>query len=647
MRRRILISILTRGSPITKIQRGNKLNYRFVFILLFIALNLVTSRAPAQEILEVDYINTPGIEYDVAVCGNHAYVASGTRGLRVVDISNPEYPDEVGFCDMPPFAQRVVVVDGYAYVTGHTMNGRGHLSVIDISNPEQPLLLSNSELQYGCRDVDVVGNYAYVSDAHGLLVIDISDREQPQLVGVRWTPIYPRGIAVSGDYAYLAGGGLYVIDIVDPERPRVAALLFTERPTLNVEVEGDYAYVTDLRSGLRVIDIADPESPIEVDFCETQYDTRHYPDLVVAGNYVYMSNFFSSLYVIDISVPEDPHVEGASSYNGVSRGVDLTGNYACVSFNAGLRIFDVAYFTNPQPEIAVSHEILEFGEVEFGRCVGLPLTITNNGISNLTVYDISTTGDYFTVSFGDEFILPQDANQIIYVTFAPRATGDLNGQLVISSDDPVNPEVTVDLTGTGVWIPVVDLLERLISDVSALGASGSLNRGQVIALTVKLEHAITKLNRGQLRPAISQINALITQVTDFLIDEVLAVEQGQPLIDEARFVTEILIEFGLDSFGDINALSNNEMPSHNFLTPAYPNPFNSTTTITYALRVASPVSLKLYDLSGRLIQTLFEEKRQAGVQTTILSAAELPSGLYFVRLSASGYVFRRKVMLVR
>jgi len=89
------------------------------------------------------------------------------------------------------------------------------------------------------------------------------------------------------------------------------------------------------------------------------------------------------------------------------------------------------------------------------------------------------------------------------------------------------------------------------------------------------------------------------------------------------------------------------IPREFHLFPAYPNPFNSTTTITYGLPVASNVSLKLFDLSCRLIQTLVEGERQAGVQTTILNAADLLSGLYFVRLSVSGHVFTRKVMLVR
>ncbi len=102
-----------------------------------------------------------------------------------------------------------------------------------------------------------------------------------------------------------------------------------------------------------------------------------------------------------------------------------------------------------------------------------------------------------------------------------------------------------------------------------------------------------------------------------------------------------------DDFTVLDVTVESTIPTDFYLLQAYPNPFNSATRITYGLPIASSVSLKLYDLSGRLIQTLAEGEKQAGVQITILNAAELPSGLHFVRLSASGHVFTRKVMLIR
>ena len=87
------------------------------------------------------------------------------------------------------------------------------------------------------------------------------------------------------------------------------------------------------------------------------------------------------------------------------------------------------------------------------------------------------------------------------------------------------------------------------------------------------------------------------------------------------------------------------------LTPVlyqtYPNPFNSITTIRYGLPYPSRVSLQVYNLSGQRITTLFEGYRQAGYHTANLTADNLPSGLYFIRLDAGVKVMTQKVMLIK
>jgi len=83
------------------------------------------------------------------------------------------------------------------------------------------------------------------------------------------------------------------------------------------------------------------------------------------------------------------------------------------------------------------------------------------------------------------------------------------------------------------------------------------------------------------------------------------------------------------------------------LYPAYPNPFNSTTTIRYGLPYPSNVLLQVYNITGRQITTLYEGNKQAGIHTTNLIANVLPSGLYFLQMEASGEQFTQKVILVR
>jgi hypothetical protein len=84
-----------------------------------------------------------------------------------------------------------------------------------------------------------------------------------------------------------------------------------------------------------------------------------------------------------------------------------------------------------------------------------------------------------------------------------------------------------------------------------------------------------------------------------------------------------------------------------FLLKTYPNPFNSSTTITYGLPVAGSVSLLLYDIAGRNIKTLVEGNRQAGFHSVNLNVSDLSSGLYIVRLEVSEKVLTQKIMLIR
>lgn len=103
-----------------------------------------------------------------------------------------------------------------------------------------------------------------------------------------------------------------------------------------------------------------------------------------------------------------------------------------------------------EADITITPNTIDFGEVEFHRSAELTLTVSNIGNADLTVSDISATGDCFSVNFTDEFILEPDDSQVIDVTFTPNETGELSGLVTITSDDPDEEEVTVDLVGVSV-----------------------------------------------------------------------------------------------------------------------------------------------------------------------------------------------------
>jgi len=90
-----------------------------------------------------------------------------------------------------------------------------------------------------------------------------------------------------------------------------------------------------------------------------------------------------------------------------------------------------------------------------------------------------------------------------------------------------------------------------------------------------------------------------------------------------------------------------EIPQDYMLYQNYPNPFNPTTTITFAITKATRVELKVFDLMGRVVKTLVDEKMPAGKHKVVFDATGLPSGVYYYRLRADGRVFTRKMMLVK
>ena len=90
-----------------------------------------------------------------------------------------------------------------------------------------------------------------------------------------------------------------------------------------------------------------------------------------------------------------------------------------------------------------------------------------------------------------------------------------------------------------------------------------------------------------------------------------------------------------------------EIPRQFGLKQNYPNPFNPSTTIKYELPKSSLVTLTVYDLLGREVSVLVNERRDAGVHETKFDGAGLASGVYFYRLTAGSFVQTRKLLLMK
>ena len=98
---------------------------------------------------------------------------------------------------------------------------------------------------------------------------------------------------------------------------------------------------------------------------------------------------------------------------------------------------------------------------------------------------------------------------------------------------------------------------------------------------------------------------------------------------------------------EIVSLSQIQQPIEFTLAAAYPNPFNPTTTINFAIPSDSQVSISVYNLQGREVVSLASGSYDAGYHSVIWNADTHSSGVYFVKMVAGSYVNTQKLMLLK
>jgi len=110
---------------------------------------------------------------------------------------------------------------------------------------------------------------------------------------------------------------------------------------------------------------------------------------------------------------------------------------------------------------------------------------------------------------------------------------------------------------------------------------------------------------------------------------------------------EFVIDEYLAAAGDGYINVSLSVPSEFALNAAYPNPFNPTTTIGYAVPKSSDVKVIVYDMLGREAAVLVNSSVEAGNYSVNWNASDLSSGMYMVRMTAGDFVSTQKLMLVK
>ena len=591
--------------------------------------------------------------HDVAILGNYAYLAIGgsayswNSGILVIDVSNPSNPDCIASCESS-FANGVFATGSYAYMAGQSCG----LHLIQITDPENPVEVSNCYDSGWVYDVGVSGNIACISDEPaGLRVVDVSDPVNPVEMGIYDTPGELREVVVQDNYAYLAAGtyGLSIVDFSDPANPVETGSCGGLGQVEAVAVEGDYAYA--LSQGMYIIDVSDPANPVRTGYYPENW--FYEADIAVSGDYAYLAIAGGGLQIIDVSDPADPTFTGSCN-PGWLRGVAVSGNYAYVTDQFGLWVIDVS---NPSAPLEISYCSLPtctykvtvsgnyaYVSAEYGGLRVVDISDPRNPVE-VGYYD--TPGGALGVTVSQGYIYVASGNNFgIYQFTLPDVSISLT---------PVNPPIqipsnggtfdfNIEIANNGTTPSVIDIWTMTtLPNGSEYGpiinvSDFTLNAGQSADRDRTQNIPINAPAGDYTYDAYAGVYPAMILNEDHFEFEKLSVSDGYGVVNDWNCWGE--------EFGVTDKLSQN-IPGKFALYAPYPNPFNASTAISFKLQASSQVELKVFDITGREVESLVSGHWSQGQHSVVWDADGMGSGVYFVRLEAGEFAQTRKILLVK
>ncbi|HYK03237.1 MAG TPA: Ig-like domain-containing protein [Thermoanaerobaculia bacterium] len=480
-------------------------------------------------------IGIPGYANNVEVNGSYAYVAAGSAGLQVVNVSDPASLSIAGSRDTSGTAIDVRISGRYAYVA----DGASGLQIIDIINPAAPVIVGTIDTPGTAQDVAVAQNLVYVADgSNGLVIINAANPAAPIVVGSVSTGFQTRGVDVSGNFAVVADdAAIRIVNVSNAAAPVVVGSISIPGGPKDVRVTGTLAHVAAYTGGYRIIDFTNPAAPIQIGSLPTQFVPR---DVEVAGRFAIFAEqlFPNAVPFVDILTPATPGLKGVINFSPLGdyagTGIAVAGPYVYMtgeSFVVGTdfgttgntRLFTGQYLpledlAGVPPDVTITSPVagetyLEDTQLTFSADATDDVAVTQvQFFVNGAVAFVDTSAPYsysFTVPAGGSLALRVVASDL----------GNNNGTAELTV--PVIPDplttvsgVVVDTAGAPVVGANVTTLNELATLTGPGGAFSIFNvptvRGDVSA-SVRHQTADGKILTGS-SPAQAPVRGGVTNV---------------------------------------------------------------------------------------------------------------------------------------
>ncbi len=627
---------------------------------------------------------------EIAVWGNYAYLAEGNGGLKVVDIYDPQNPVRIAEINRAGYVEDVATDGQYLYMAcGESFYDGDNILIVDIADPTQPNVVGHCFVSSEATGISVQGAYAYATSDAGLSVIAIRPPESPHIVAtLGFQQDFPYGLCVSGNYAYVASylTNLRIINISNPALPSITGSIDLYDVSWDVAVSGQYAYLASGYQGLYVVNVANASAPVLVDSLDTA-DLCW--GLFVDDNYAYLADRNNGFLAVNITNPHIPVVSGTYASAWYPNSIQISGQYAFIA-DAYDCLWVVDIDDLLEPRLAYRYNC---GASIYTMALSDTLIFAACGYQGFRAYDISDPinpsqiGSYsgvyaldLAVSGRYAYVSDATSRRLAVFDIANPRNLHIDGQLALS----ISVRGICLLGNTLAINDLYDIKTIDISDPIHPALLGTYNVNSIPNdmaafgwryILVLGNSAVTILDiadpaNPELVTTI-QLNSFSEKfcVTGNLVyictDEYMAVyDISNPRAPVSRgtygnechtvTATNDYIYLGepysftiLTALRQPDATESYQIGKSYFLGLNYPNPFNAQTTISYSLFTRSNVSIEIFDIAGRKLETLQGGYQEAGEHSIVWNAKDRASGVYFYRLRAGETSQTQKCILLK
>lgn len=651
-------------------KRGIAVANGHAYVTTALGLEVVDAQDPTNPAV-VGSVALADYPWYIGVAGDYAYVADRDSGLAVVNVSVDSLPAVAARMVFSEEVTDVAVQGTHVYLVTSSPPTSG-LRIVDVSTPQSPQLIAtlpftngNTQITTGiAQSVSVSGDHAYVgayaagsSSDNGLYVVDVSDPMNPSVEGSA-LGLDVGKTTVDGDRVYACARDLNVFDVSDPTAP----VWVSSEPVrcTDVAVAAGYAFVSGYNrpeTQLSVIELGTDAEPPRVGRFEPAGAAYTH---VVQGNVLYLmvqeDNYHWSLHSVDISVPSAPvqldsiAIDRALSYPRI----DADGNTLAFYGTDSMSVVDV---TNPSAMTleSTTAPVLSHSGL---RLVGSHVYLARyNGIY---IVDVSTPSSPTLVG---SLVIPGYTYRLdVQGSFAYMA-GDYGVQ-VVDVSVPSSPT----LRGAPVGPRCFDITVR--GDYAY--ASGNINFNVVDVTNPDAIFVVASRStswggpmseeNGVVSMALANGWAQLFDVSSPADPRSIGHTGGNYFVDKSHNVSSENGYIILSQGGGISiypgecvvsaAGGNGTLPEAVGHLVVWPNPFNPEATIRYDVARRARVSLRIYDVSGRLVRTLVDGRRDAGRYDATWDGTDdrghrVASGVYFCRLTAGTSAWARKLVMLK